>query len=298
VVEGVLVIDKPPGITSHDVVAAARRILRQPRIGHAGTLDPLATGVLVLVCGRATRLARFLSASNKTYEAGIRFGLTTDTYDVTGAVLATSEVRPSRRDVDDAVSTLRGDYLQQPPAFSARKVDGARAYDLARRQKPVTLQPTPVHVARADVLAYDDGHATVTLTCSAGFYVRSFAHALGQIVGAGACLDALRRTASGEFRIDDAVSLTALQAADSPERLVMPVERLLLSMPGVRVNEEGLLRVAHGRVIDSRHFLVEGPAGETRTEQWVRVLAPGGKLVAVARAEGPADTLHPSVVMI
>ena len=120
-VEGVLVIDKPPGITSHDVVAAARRILRQPRIGHAGTLDPLATGVLVLVCGRATRLARFLSASNKTYEAGIRFGLTTDTYDVTGAVLATSEVRPSRRDVDDAVSTLRGDYLQQPPAFSARK---------------------------------------------------------------------------------------------------------------------------------------------------------------------------------
>jgi tRNA pseudouridine55 synthase len=315
--DGVLVIDKPAGITSHDVVAAVRRILRQPRIGHAGTLDPLATGVLVLVCGRATRLARFLSASDKTYDAGIRFGLTTDTYDVTGTVVTTSDARPTRREVDEAVSTLRGEYLQQPPAFSARKVDGARAYALARQQKPVTLQPTPVRVSQAEVVSYEDGHAAVTLTCSAGFYVRSFAQALGQLVGAGACLETLRRTRSGEFSVEEAVSLTTLQQADSAEGLLMPVERLLSSMPAVRVTDEGLLRVSHGRVLDPRHFVRESvpdaPGSESdaahRPERWVRLLHPDGRLVAVARLvrrgpedEGGADAtsgaLHPSVVMI
>jgi tRNA U55 pseudouridine synthase TruB len=132
--------------------------------------------------------------------------------------------------------------------------------------------------------------------------VRSFPKTLGQLVGAGACLETLRRTASGEFRIDDAVTLTTLQAAESPERLLMPLERVLLSMPGVRVTEEGAVRVAHGRAIDSRHFFAEGASGvamrDQRADRWVRVLDPGGRLIAVARADVPADALHPSVVMI
>jgi tRNA pseudouridine55 synthase len=317
--DGALVIDKPAGITSHDVVAATRRILHEPRIGHAGTLDPLATGVLVLVCGRATRLARFLSASDKTYEAGIRFGLTTDTYDVTGTVLTRSERRPTRCDVDDAVAKLRGEYLQQPPAFSARKVDGTRAYALARRQKPVTLEPSQVRVSRADVVTFEeDGRVAVTLTCSAGFYVRSFAQTLGELVGCGACLETLRRTASGDFAVEDAVSLTALQESAAPGSLLMPVERLLPRMASVRVTDEGVIRVSHGRVLESRHFFptdpgleeaVDRPSEQDTPRRWVRILRPDGRLIAIGQlarrgsetnggADAASHTLHPSVVMI
>src|SRR5215510_4923064 len=129
--DGVLVVDKPQGLTSHDVVAVARRCLNESRIGHTGTLDPLATGVLPLACGRATRLVRFLSASDKDYEARIRFGLSTDTYDITGTTIRTSEVRPGRDAIEQALTSLRGDYLQMPPAFSAKKIGGTPAYELA-----------------------------------------------------------------------------------------------------------------------------------------------------------------------
>ena len=300
--DGVLIIDKPRGITSHDVVAATRRILRQPGIGHAGTLDPLATGVLVLACGRATRLARFLSASDKTYDATILFGMTTDTYDVTGAETSRSDRRPTRDELDTAVASLCGEHLQQPPAFSAKKVAGARAYDLARQQKSVTLSPVPVRVSRADVLAYADGRARITLSCSAGFYVRSYAHALGQMVGSGACLEALRRTRSGDFDINEATPLEALQRApESAPGLIRPMERLLPSMPAVRVTEEGLIRVGHGRGLERHHFVEEGATqvvvDASTGDRWFRVLHPDGRLVAVARATGDNGTLHPSIVL-
>ena len=137
--DGVLVVDKPRGLTSHDVVAAARRILRERRIGHTGTLDPIATGVLALACGRATRLVRFLTASDKDYEATIRFGLTTDTYDTAGAETSRSDLQPSRAEVDAAVASLRGAYEQVPPAYSSKKVGGRRAYEMARDDEPVEL---------------------------------------------------------------------------------------------------------------------------------------------------------------
>jgi len=301
-VDGVLIIDKPRGITSHDAVAAARRILREPRIGHAGTLDPLATGVLVLACGRATRLVRFLSASDKTYDATILFGVTTDTYDVTGTETSRSERRPTRDELDTAVTSLRGEHLQEPPAFSAKKVAGTRAYDLARQQKSVTLSPVPVRVSRADVLDYADGRARITLTCSAGFYVRSYAHALGQRVGSGACLEALRRTRSGDFDIEEATSLEALQRApESAPGLIRPMEALLPWMPAVRVTEDGLARVGHGRRLERHHFVEEAPAQvviEASTGmRWVRVLHPDGRLVAVAQATGDEGALHPSIVL-
>ena len=146
---GVLVIDKPQGLTSHDVVATARRTLGEKKIGHTGTLDPLATGVLPLAIGRATRLARFLAASDKDYEAGIRFGLTTDTYDITGRELCRTDATPSQDDVMRALQTLTGEYLQTPPAYSAKKVDGRRAYDLIRSERAVVLTPVPVRVTCA-----------------------------------------------------------------------------------------------------------------------------------------------------
>jgi len=294
--DGVLVIDKPQGLTSHDVVAAARRHLRERRIGHTGTLDPMATGVLPLACGRATRLVRFLSASDKDYEASIRFGLETDSYDVTGEVVARSERRPSRPDVEAALGTLRGDHLQTPPAFSAKKVAGRRAYAMARDRTEVTLAPVPVHVARAELLAFDGDSARVAITSSAGFYVRSFAHELGRRLGTGACLDALRRTRSGEFSLDVAVGLDTLGRGDDVPPL-LPLERLLPGMPSATLTEAGRLRVVHGQSVDWRH-LREPPAAEaTGPGAWIRLLDAEQRLVAMARPGDLEGSLHPAVVL-
>src|SRR4051794_21913541 len=160
-VDGVLVVDKPQGITSHDVVAVARRSLRERRIGHTGTLDPLATGVLPLACGRATRLVRFLTASDKEYRAEIRFGLATDTYDVTGTATARSDARPTRAAIESALASFRGDYNQVPPAFSAKKIGGTRAYHLARQQAAVELAPVAVRVPRVELIDFDGEVAIV-----------------------------------------------------------------------------------------------------------------------------------------
>lgn len=304
--DGALILDKPEGITSHDAVAAARRLLREQRIGHAGTLDPMATGVLVLLCGRATRLSRFIMASDKTYQARILFGLTTDTYDTTGTVTSeSSSPPPSKADVERALASLRGSYLQEPPAFSAKKVQGRRAYDLARRHEAVELQAVPVTVSRIDVIAFEGRHLTVVLTCSAGFYVRSFAHMLGQLVGTGACLEELRRTRSGDFRVEDAVNLAdAAPAVDVASRLI-PMDQLLRSLPARVVTAEGRQRVTHGRELTSAQFLPQadsGPDSRDSTEHtgspgdWVRLMDSEGRLIALGRTTG--TTLHPSVVLI
>src|SRR5438046_578909 len=171
--DGVLVVDKPEGLTSHDLVSAARRLLGEKRIGHTGTLDPMATGVLPLAIGRATRLVRFLSASDKDYLATIRFGATTDSYDADGEETSRSDRHPHREEVDNALASLRGRYDQLPPPFSAKKIGGRRAYDLARRHEDVTLTPVPVEVTRADLPALDGCAARVVLTCSDGVYGRA-----------------------------------------------------------------------------------------------------------------------------
>ena len=293
--DGVLVIDKPEGMTSHDVVSVARRLLGEKRIGHTGTLDPLATGVLPLVCGRATRLVRFLSASDKDYDATIRFGLTTDTYDITGEETSRSNRVPERDAVVKALESLTGDYLQMPPAYSAKKVGGRRAYDLARRAEPVELTAVPVRVSRAVLTAFDGESATVSLTCSSGFYVRSFAHTLGELVGTGACLAALRRTRSGEFGLDGAVALDELGPDDQLASWLIPMEQILTGLPAVRLTGEGLIRVSHGREIGAADVLAPGPPD---AQPWVRLLDPGGALVALATPGGTSGSLHPSVVLI
>lgn len=309
--DGVLVVDKPPGMTSHDVVALARRALGERRIGHTGTLDPIATGVLPLACGRATRLVRFLSASDKDYEAGIRFGLTTDTYDITGAETDRTDRHPDAAAVEAALESLRGEYLQRPPPYSAKKVGGRRAYTLARRDEAVVLAPVPVHVTRAELVACQAGTATIRITCSAGFYVRSFAHTLGELVGTGACLETLRRTRSGEFDLRGAVSATELTGGAGAADRLIPLERLLPGFPAVVVTDEGRRHVADGRPLgpsqirgtspgplsDERPAPPAPPAGASADPTaWYRILDAGGRLIALGTA-GPG-ALHPSIVLI
>jgi len=293
VIDGVLVVDKPSGVTSHDVVAIARRSLRERRIGHTGTLDPLATGVLPLACGRATRLVRFLTASDKDYEAIIRFGLVTDSYDTTGTELQRCARRPTRDAIERTIESLRGEYLQMPPPFSAKKIGGTRAYTLARQDAAVELTPVPVRVSRADLLMFDGDVAMVALTCSAGFYVRAFAHELGQQLGTGACLQELRRTRSGQFGLEEAVTIEELQSDTARSRL-LPLETLLPTLPVVHLTDEGRVRVSHGRDIETVHYepVMTPPADR------VRLLDAAGRLIAVAEPGTRPGSLHPAIVLI
>jgi tRNA pseudouridine55 synthase len=297
--DGVLVADKPQGLTSHDVVAVARRSLKEQRIGHTGTLDPLATGVLPLACGRATRLVRFLSSSAKDYDAVIRFGMTTDSYDVTGTEISRSGRVPAREAVEAVLESLLGDRAQVPPAFSAKKVAGQRAYAMARRDQAVALAPVLVRLTRAELLELTGASARVALSCSAGFYVRSFAQELGERVGTGACLEALRRTRSGSFDLSNAVTLEELQRdpAGAAARAV-PMDQLLLDMPGARLTDEGRRRVSHGQDVDRAHVWPEDTAClEIGPSQWVRLLDDNGHLLALATPSRAPRALHPAVVL-
>ncbi len=310
--EGVLVVDKPGGLTSHDVVAVARRVLRERRIGHTGTLDPMATGVLPLAVGRATRLVRFLTSSHKTYEAGIRFGIVTDTGDITGQVVRESAERPTHEALLAALDSLRGPQMQVPPAYSAKKIEGRRAYELARKQEPVTLQPVPVTVSALELLGTSPGPrpdgCAVRLTVSAGFYVRSFAVDLGERLGCGACLDSLRRTGSGSFTLDDAVTLEALQASQPGEGAVhlVPLEQLLPEMPAGQLTDEGRRRLGHGqplragdlRPMDGRPVPAPAPppAAPPSGEYWVRLFDATGGLAGLAILN-PDGSLRPRIVL-
>lgn len=299
--DGVLVLDKPKGLTSHDVVVVARRCLGEPHIGHTGTLDPLATGLLPLACGRATRLIRFLTASDKDYDAGITFGLTTDSFDITGTETSRSGSIPTRAAVEDALGSLRGDYLQTPPAYSAKKVGGERAYALARRREEVRLEQVPVRVTRAQLLDFDGATARIGITCSAGFYVRAFAHALGELVGTGACLDSLRRTRSGDFSLADAIAIDRLQSGrDEWAKRMIPLERLLPGFPATTVTDEGRQRVSHGQDVLPAHL--SRPTVDIQPDAtppaWIRLLDGEGRLVALATAGSSAGSLHPAVVLI
>jgi tRNA pseudouridine55 synthase len=291
--QGVLVVDKPKGLTSHDVVAVARRSLGERRIGHTGTLDPLATGVLPLAIDRATRLIRFLTASDKDYRATIRFGVATDSYDITGVETSRTDRVPSHDEIVAAIASLTGEYLQEPPAFSAKKVAGRRAYDLARKSEPVVLQAVPVRVSRAELFEYRDGAACVDLTSSAGFYVRAFAHSLGQHTGTGACLEALRRTRSGTFSLDVALPLEALSDPRQVNARLVPLDALLPDLPAVLLSERGRVYVTHGREIGPDDYTGERPSSE-----WVRLIDQSGALVALANPGREWGSLHPSVVLI
>jgi tRNA pseudouridine55 synthase len=292
--DGGLVVDKPAGITSHDIVAMARRALNQSRIGHTGTLDPLATGVLPLLVGRATRLAQFLGADRKTYEATVRFGFATSTYDAQGTpVGAISDAPVDPAHVEAALITFRGDIRQVPPAVSAKHVGGKRAYELARAEVAVALEPVDVTVHELELLGCEGSETRLRVTASAGFYVRSLAHDLGQILGCGAHLTSLRRTRSGSFTLDGAVSAEVL--ATSPEAvraLLRPMAALLPDLPLATVAPDGLGRLKHGRELAPAHLAGPVPT----TTRHCRLVDPDGILMAVGENRG--GFLHPVVVLM
>ncbi|HJQ53015.1 MAG TPA: tRNA pseudouridine(55) synthase TruB [Gemmatimonadaceae bacterium] len=220
-VQGLLLVDKPAGMTSHDVVQHVRRIFGERSIGHLGTLDPFATGLLVLLLGRATRLATFIDTEPKVYQASIRFGDETDTDDSTGTVIRSAPV-PEEAGVRTAVRSLTGPISQVPPAYSAKSVDGTRAYDAARRGEPLQLAAVSVTVHEWRVIQFTDGRLDAEITCSGGTYIRALARDLGRLTGSAAHLDSLRRTRVGEFRVADAATLDVL-AADRTKIRVLHV---------------------------------------------------------------------------
>ena len=298
-ISGVLVVDKTEGPTSHDVVTLARRALGVSRIGHTGTLDPMATGVLPLVVGRATRLAQFLTASDKTYEATIAFGRTTDTHDAAGNILTACERRPARDDLAAAIEKFRGTFEQTPPVFSAKNIDGERSYDLARRGK-IDLQTRPKAVSvtakRLEILSFDGDTARLEMQVTAGFYVRSLAHDLGEALGCGAVLTALRRTRSGEFALDRAVPLADLVQSPRAElaaRLI-PFRELLPELPSVTLRSAAQLERLKNGVEMGPGDLV---APLTALPPIVRLLAPDGDLVGLAKPGKTAGFLHGWVVL-
>lgn len=291
-IDGVLVVDKPTGPTSHDVVATARRALRITRVGHTGTLDPNASGVLPLVFGRATRLAQFLTSDEKEYEATVRFGVTTDTYDATGRVVSESCDMPSRVDVDSALDRFRGALQQMPPSFSAKKIASEPAYALARRGKSVELQAAPVTVFALEVLSYEPPLARLRIVSSAGFYVRSLAHDLGAALGCGAILEALVRTRAGAFSLRDALPFGVLATADRTAiaESVIRLEHLLPELPVVALSAELVRRVRNGVDLGAADLSREVPSGR------VRLMGPNGQLIGLAEPAKTPGFLHPAVI--
>jgi tRNA pseudouridine55 synthase len=208
--EGLLLVDKPQGLTSHDVVLLVRRIYNERSIGHLGTLDPFATGLLILLLGRSTKLANFIETEPKVYDATIRFGAETDTDDCTGMVTRESAL-PLADDVERGISRLTGPIMQVPPAYSAKSVEGKRAYDAAREGAPLELKPVPVNVLEWKVLGRSERDLHVSITCGTGTYIRALARDLGRLTNSSAHLTSLRRLRSGEFDVGDAASLETLK---------------------------------------------------------------------------------------
>jgi tRNA pseudouridine55 synthase len=294
--DGVLLIDKPSGPTSHDVVARIRRTSGEPRVGHTGTLDPLASGLLPLVLGRATRLASLLSVGDKTYEATIHLGVATDTDDAEGRQIGpVTSTLPDDAAIERTLQEFRGTFAQRPPSHSAKKIGGHKAYDLARRREPVELKPVEVTVRELECTGREDSRLSIHVSVTSGFYVRALARDLGQRLGCGAHLTALRRTKSGTFQLAGALPLdeAARLGGEVAQRLVAPADALA-DLPAVYVAAPGLKRAVHGNALGPEHLAGGGWPAHSVTGR-VRVIGPDGRLVALADSRGGA--LHPVVVL-
>ncbi len=299
---GVLIVDKPAGLTSHDVVARVRRLLHMRQVGHFGTLDPFATGVLPLSIGKATRFAQFYLKSRKAYEGVIRFGFSTDTYDATGKPADESKpVSLTRVQVEEAFEMFTGRLMQTPPPYSAKRVGGVRAYEMARRQKPLNLAPVAVEIYALELLDFNTDCARFAAECSGGTYMRSLAHDVGKTVGCAAHLASLRRTAVAEFRLDRAVTLEQLEVdareGRAASRLV-PLEALLPDCPElvVRGREEKSVRHGHqfelGQVSRFSRGVEPQPAISI-----LKIMNQDRRLIAVARHISER-IYHPDLVLL
>ncbi|HET6851665.1 MAG TPA: tRNA pseudouridine(55) synthase TruB [Pyrinomonadaceae bacterium] len=307
--DGVLVIDKPPGITSHGVVARARHILHERRIGHTGTLDPFATGVLVILLGKATRLAQFLSGVDKEYEAIIRLGYSTDTGDRTGNPIPGPDGAEaklgkwSEQEIEEALHSFRGEIDQIPPMYSAKKVEGKKLYELARRGESIERQPIHVCINELEAirpggqLIKDNLDGTfdfhVRVSCSSGTYIRTLAEDLGRRLYAGAHLAELRRTRVGDFSLGQAITLDALKvhfAEESLGAILLPPNAALSRLPFVHLSAEDVRRVNHGREVSVAE--VDWTDGEN-----VKMCDANEQLIAIGQYEAAAKRLHPRVVL-
>jgi len=288
---GVLVIDKPAGMTSHDVVSRVRRIVKEKSVGHLGTLDPMATGVLPLVLGKLTRLAQFYNDSEKAYEGQIRLGFATDTYDADGDQVGDSAiVKVSLEQLSEAAGKFRGEIVQTPPPFSAKKIQGVPAYKLARKKQEVALEPVRVRIHEFEISQLEDDLARFRARVSSGTYIRSIAHDIGQQLSVGAHLAQLRRTQVGEFTEADCCTLEQLQQAlddDEPERHMVHLRRILPAFPSVTADEMNVNRIRHGQSVN---------LPELSRAKLVKVFAGQAELIAIASRV--AGTLfHAKVVL-
>ena len=292
--DGVIIVDKPREWTSHDVVNKMRRLAGTRKVGHLGTLDPGATGVLPLVIGRATRLAQFFTRNDKTYQGVIHFGYSTDSYDMDG--VATSPETPvilDRQSLEALLDRFRGEIQQVPPPVSAKKVAGRPAYELARKGQPVELEPVTVNIYELQLLSVEGCEATVLLHCSAGTYVRSIAHDAGQALGCGAFLKSLRRIASGDFNIERARTLEELAALAKDGQLqeaLIPAAELLPAFPAELVDA-----ITAGHIRNGRDFRVS-PFQAREGTRYVKAVTPQGELVAIGEARLP-HLYHPVLVL-
>lgn len=298
--DGILLVDKPVRLTSHDVVDVARRLLGTRRIGHTGTLDPAATGLLVLCVGRAGRLQSFLTAWEKTYEGTIVFGVATDTYDTEGAPVGPAHpaAEPSRESVEETCRAFTGEILQVPPPYSARKIGGKRFYELARAGEKVPDTPRKVTVRALEILDLEGAIAHFRVTCTSGTYIRSLAHDIGKALGTGAHLGSLRRTSVGPFRLEDARTLPALEGLAPEERLGKPswmsLSEIPLPFPAVALAPADAVKVRSGHGVPVR--IPEGSAGASM----VRLTA-DGELLALGLLQplgrGALALAKPKVVL-
>jgi tRNA pseudouridine55 synthase len=286
---GILLVDKPAGPTSHDVVDRVRRAAGVRRVGHTGTLDPFATGLLILTLGHATRLSQYFLGMAKGYQATLRLGTETDSSDVDGEVTREDPHwdRISREDVEEGLAGLRGTILQTPPALSAKKLRGEASHRRVRRGEDVILSPVEVTVMELRLTGFEPPQIQLEVFCSSGTYVRALARDLGRSLGVGAHLTALRRTRIGAFAVTEAVALSELEGPETVRRALIPPARALSHMPFVVVGPEDAARIRHGQAVSMMgHALPEG--------ELVRVLLEG-ELVAVATPKG--DQLQPRKVM-
>jgi tRNA pseudouridine55 synthase len=275
--EGLLLVDKPEGVTSHDVVDVVRRILGTRKVGHAGTLDPMATGLLLVGVGRGTRLLRFLGELPKTYLGRLRLGVQTTTLDADGDVIDEAPVRTSKAALREAMAGLVGESLQTPPAFSAVKVGGRKLYEAARRGERVVAPSRPIRVDRFDLLAFDPPDADFRVVCSGGTYVRVLAAEVGASVGCGAHLSRLRRSAIGPFEVAD-----ALPPDEVGEPL--PVDRAVAHLPGIELGRDEARAALHGSVLAPAG--IDGPYAVTDPE---------GRLIGIYLDDGARS--KPQVIL-
>lgn len=294
-ITGILNVDKPPDMTSHDVVNAVRRLAGQRKVGHAGTLDPMATGVLLVCLGQATRVSEYLMSGRKLYRATVTFGTATDTYDARGEVTSSGgRTTFDDQEVEAALEDFVGSIDQVPPIYSALKREGRPLYKFAREGKRVELSPRPVEIHQITLLDWTSPSMTLEVSCSPGTYIRSLAHDLGERLGSSAHLSALARLGSGRFALQDAVSLERLEEAfrhGQEYTYLMPLDEALLDWPALVVGPEDARSLAHGQAI-----LADPPAEDTEASGLHRAYSLDGEFLAILAYDPKADRWQPQKV--